>query len=63
MKRMLLYYLETCAMICIEMVTYPLEPRGDPCCDLGMFQAIIYISSEHNFRRNNKNKLFPTILS
>ena len=29
-------------MICIEMATYPLEPREDPCCDPGMFQYSIY---------------------
>ena len=33
------------------------------CLVLGMFQAIIYISSERNVSKNNKNKLFPPILS
>ena len=28
-----------------------------------MFQAIIYISGEQNVSKNNKNKLFPTVLS
>ena len=32
------------------------------CLVLGMFQAIIYISSKRNVSKNNKNKLFPTIL-
>ena len=27
-----------------------------PCWDLGMFQAIVYISSEHNVSKNNKKK-------
>ena len=34
-----------------------------PCWDLGMFQAIIYISSEHNVSKNNKDKLFSTVLT
>ena len=33
-----------------------------PCWDLGVFQAIIYISSEHNVSKNNKNQLFSTVL-
>ena len=28
-----------------------------------MFQAIIYISREQNVRKNNRNKLFPTVVS
>ena len=28
-----------------------------------MFQDIVYISSEHNVSKNNKNKLFSTVLS
>ena len=34
-----------------------------PCWDLDMFQDIVYISSEHNVSKNNKNNLFSTILS
>ena len=34
-----------------------------PCWDLGMFQDIVYISSEHNVSKNNQNKLFSTVLS
>ena len=45
----------------------PATSRGcfgiGPCWDLGMFQAILYISCEHNVRKNNKNKLFSTVLS
>ena len=37
--------------------------RIGPCWDLGMIRAIIYISSEHNVSKNNKNKLFSTVLS
>ena len=33
------------------------------CWNLGMFQDIIYISSEQNVSKNNKNKLFPNVLS
>ena len=36
--------------------------RG-PCWDPGLFQAIIYISSEHNVSKNKKNQLFSTVLS
>ena len=42
-------------------------PRGwfgvGLCWDLGMFQAIIEISIEQNVSKNNKNKLFPPVLS
>ena len=35
-----------------------------PCWDpAGMFQAIKYISGEYNASKNNKNKLFLTVLS
>ena len=34
-----------------------------PCWDLDMFQDIVYISSEHNVSKNNKNKLFSIVLS
>ena len=30
--------------------------------DLGMFQDIVYISSEHHVSKNNKKKLFSTVL-
>ena len=33
------------------------------CWDLGMFQAIRYFSNEQNVSKNNKNMLFPTVLS
>ena len=33
------------------------------CWDLGMLRAIIYITSEHNASKNNRNKLFSTVLS
>ena len=33
------------------------------CWDLGMFQAIVEISSEQNVSKNNKNKLVPPVLS
>ena len=29
-----------------------------PCWDLGMFQDIVYISSEHNVSKQKKKKLF-----
>ena len=60
------YYLENYAIICIEMMTlihYNLagvfwykSVLGTTI--LGMFQAILYISSEHNVRRNNKKGSF-----
>ena len=50
-----------------QPLCYPCNPTGviwcRSCWDLGMFQAIIYISSEQNVSKNNKNKLFPTVLS
>ena len=45
---------------------YPCNLLGlciGPYLDLGIFQAIIYISSEHNVSKNNKNKLFSTVFS
>ena len=33
------------------------------CWDLGMLQAMIDITNEHNVSKNNKNQLFSTVLS
>ena len=36
---------------------------GGLCWDLGMLQAMIDITSEHNVSKNNKNQLFSAVLS
>ena len=33
------------------------------CCDLGMIQAMIDITSEHNVSKNNQNQQFLAVLS
>ena len=33
------------------------------CWDLGMIQAMIDITSEHNVSKNNQNQLFSAVLS
>ena len=51
----------------LQPLCYLCNPRGwfgvGLCWDLGMFQTIISISSKQNVSKNNKNKLFPTVLS
>ena len=45
----------------------PVTPPGCSgvglCWDLGMLQAMIDITSEHNVSKNNKHQLFSAVLS
>ena len=46
----------------VNLYVIPVTSQGcfgvGMCCDLGMIQAMIDITSEHNVSKNNKNELF-----